>query len=168
MHPPQSSHTSHALRQTHISPSFPQVWTVLGDNVVDNTLFGVRFGRSVRLSPSVDYLWMKSRSTGASTYPICGRRAASCEYPKRHRRSCTTVHSRPGRGSTLHPHLQGLKLRPTRRLIHTVPSPYDDDYIDISDRSHRPSKIPRWITALMSDQALTNKKQTAQRKGELS
>ncbi len=170
-----SSHTSHRFRATHISPVCPQVWMLPVNKGVYNSNIRVPFGRSVRLSPYVDYLWMKPRSAATCSHPICGWPTSLCAYSRRRCQSCTSLHNRTGCGSTPHPQPHGPKLRPTRRHIHTFPSPYDDDYIDIPDKSHRPSKNSRWITALLSEpvqhelhEAPKQQHPTASRKGELS
>jgi hypothetical protein len=164
-----SSHTSHRLRATHISPVFPQVWMVPVNKGVYNSDTHVLFGRSVRLSPYVDYLWMKPLSTATHSHSICGWPARLCAYSQRRCQSYTSLHNRTCRGSTPHPQSHGPKLRPTRRPIHTFPSPYDDDYRDIPDKSHRPSKNSRWITALLSEREQPEPHHpTASRKGELS
>ncbi len=72
---------SHTSPQPQISPSSPQMWRKLVYKAVDNSHLVVRFGVCVRLSPSVDHLWMKasqipdSHGQGcAYSLGVCGRR----------------------------------------------------------------------------------------------
>ena len=59
-----------------LSPECPQVWTKDVDNIGDNSPHGVRFERSVYLSPSVDHLWTGPKEPLVGRSRICGRKCS--------------------------------------------------------------------------------------------
>lgn len=135
----RQSHTyqvSRGTRPSHLSPTSPQLWIRHVNKRVDKPSMSVRFGKKVRLSPFVDYLWTKIDTQRLSLAHECVHPGSSCVRPHGQRPHSTTVHDRVGIPHTPSPQGENRELRGSRGVIHTFPSTYDDDYLDTSFNLH--------------------------------
>ena len=90
------SHRSHGSRMSHyspVSPGSPQMWMMLVDYGVDNRLLGVRSVSFVRLSPSVDPLWIPTYRRDVSQGASCAQQRTTCGGLRSPRRPSPKTHN---------------------------------------------------------------------------
>lgn len=118
-----SSLSSHTSPQPQISPSSPQMWMEHVYKGVDNSHLSVRFGVSVRLSPSVDHLWMKFGQLPGSPGHCCAYSRGLCGR----RTTLSSLSPRPPlrspMASTRHPHPESAYSRGGSTSSTLSPSP---------------------------------------------
>lgn len=138
-HPQHRSHLTHAPR---LSPASPQLWIRAVYKPVNNLGLPVRFATNVRLSPPVDHLWTDSALDALATPGRCVYRRTVCAHITLQVSSSPTIHRRGSCTPTHSPQAKTRGLRGIKRLIHTFPSTYDDDYRYRSMDFHTNNEAP--------------------------
>lgn len=90
----------------------------------------VRNAQNVRLSPSVDHLWIRNSYASVQQIDTCGKTGPSCVRRRLRLQVSPPIHDTPGAECTVSPQGRTAVLRSNFTVLHTFPSTDDDDYLD--------------------------------------